>query len=237
MAMYTSAALLAAFKRRAKRPATDESLTDADIYAYLSKGQEYWVMRLAPMQPSVLSGALVQMTTADSGKTYTFGTDPVDGTSNIVPYGHAEIYDATHNRPLRPGAEWDKGADFVPFGDHIAFAGGVAKPGPYFARFVSRPDVIDADTAPSLVPIEARELILARALYVWAQELGNVDPEPYALYERRLWIGDPRDPSDVGILGLLKTQYGFAGAEALNGSMGAWWRGVNLGDGYNAIVG
>jgi hypothetical protein len=229
---YNKAWLVALFKRKARRPTTDGGLDDTSIYRYLAIGQERAYERIAMHKPEVLYGARTLMVTTDAGLSYRFGVDA--DAANITPMGHVEVYaSANAAYPLRPGPSWDANADYIHDGAVIRFPLGRARlfpAGPYF-RGVLRPAEISASQEPTLVPLEARLVIVLQALVEWAEEDGARDPEPFQKAVTRFWSGSPDDPTDQGFIGRLKTMNAFDGASA-ESSAGGWWRGIDTGAGY-----
>jgi hypothetical protein len=230
MALFTSAALLSFVKKQAARPATDESMSDAQWYSYLARGQRDWLQIIAAIAPESNMGAPTAMSTSDSGVTYTFGTASAD-TANITPIGHVELYDGPRGTLLRPGTYDDVGCDYVIEGDRVRFPGNVARtfPNGLYARFVDpQPADIASGTEPVLKPVNARLLIAYRALILWAEEDGGRDPSKWMNAEQRAWFGNPQ-LGDVGILGTLRTQHRMSGMQAVDGASAYWWRGQGWG--------
>jgi hypothetical protein len=221
MAYETSAELLAGFKFFAMRPATDESLTDAQAYVLLSKGQEKCYEMFAVHFPEILYGVPYLMTSADSGATYTFGT-------SVFPYGSVEIRASRNGNLLIPTTDWGEG-DYVWEGDNIRIPNGKTRTfsgGPY-ARFITAPVDISGSQEPTLIPKMARALIMYYALYLWAERGGGVnqaDPSRFLGMFQSAWSGDPRIPGDMGILTVLKKQGHGMGMEAGDVQQ-PFWRG------------
>lgn len=203
MATWDSADCLARCKRFARRPATDESYLDTDWYAVLTEAQAEAVADIAARSPDALYGSPVLLTTADSGATYTFGTDAA--ADNEFPLGHAEIYaslSAIPDEPLEPGI------DFIVEGQKIRIPNNKTKTfsaGPY-ARFVLQPRTIDASNAPTIQPKSARMTIVYGAVGKWASRPGSgADP---SYWEKK------RDEALGKWLLLLRTQYNMAASQA-----------------------
>ncbi len=212
MAYQSSAELLAGFDLYANRPDSDESLTDAEKYLYLSQGQEKVYGVFAVHVPAVLYGAPAIMSTADSGATYTFASD-------VFPGGEVEIRESRDGRLLVPGTDWGD-ADYVWEGANIRIPNGKTttfSAGPY-ARYVSPPADITSAVEPTLVPAHARSLILYYALYLWAERgAGTTQADPnrfLGLFQSAL-MGDPRIEGDMGIIPQLKRQGYGAGMAGL----------------------
>ena len=72
MAQWDGAMLLARFKVLADRPSSDQSITDAQIYALLSEAQEFWYSQWAVHCPHVLLTAPTALTAGTGNLTYTF---------------------------------------------------------------------------------------------------------------------------------------------------------------------
>src|SRR5207302_7474396 len=135
-------------------------------------------------------------------------------------------------RLLIPGPEWDPASDFVPAGQKIRFPGQLPKQfgdGPY-ARYVKQPGVIDASTPPTLLPTNARLLLVYHAAGLWATRGGQRDPRPYWDMEAKTAFGNPAT-GEVGIIGALKNQAYLAGAAAVSGDF-PWYQGISTGEGY-----
>lgn len=222
MAYETAAELLAGFLFYAQRPTTDESLTPAQIYTLLSKGQEKCYEMWAVHAPEVLYGVPTLLTTADSGATYTFGT-------SVFPYGSVEIRSSRSGALLTPTTDWGDG-DYVWEGDNIRIPNGKTRTfsaGPY-ARFITAPVDISGTQEPTLAPKMARAMILFYALYLWAERgagVNQADPNRYLGMFQSAWSGDPRIPGDVGIMAVLKRAAYGQGMSAGEVNDQPFWRG------------
>lgn len=197
MAYLDSADLLAKAKLLARRPSTDEEMADADWYNFLTQAQDYWVRIISQHAPGLLCGAPTQLTTADSGYTYTFST---------VPVAVLEVTSGKGGTPVVVGQYYDPQAEFTWEGESTlrvarnttrTFSSGL------WARWVAMPSAISGAAEPSL-PAQYRLLLVPRACILWARRGGARDPSPYIAEEQRLWAGDPGVPGDVGLLGALK---------------------------------
>ena len=177
MSTWDTADLLARFKRYANRPTNDELLTDALGYALLTEAQAEELSDLASLAPNSQMGAPVLLTSADSGVTYTFGTD--DDGNAIFPLA-CEVYAEVNGREMR-ACSWNSWGDFVIEGDRIRMPGNVAQTftaGPY-ARFVRADGVIDATTEPILKPANYRIVLVWSALIKFCAIGGLRDPAPF----------------------------------------------------------
>lgn len=222
MAYQTSAELLAGFKFYAMRPATDESIADADVYVLLSEGQKHAYGMFAIHFPEILYSAPGLMTTADGGYTYQFP-------SSVFPFGNVEIRTSQNGNLMIPGVDWDGNCDYVWEGDQIRIPNHRTRSfssGPY-ARYIAMPTDITVSVQPSLKPAFARSLILFYALYLWSERGGGVnqaDPNRFLGMFQSAWAGDPRLNGDVGILGMLARQGYGSGMSAVSVEQ-PWYRG------------
>jgi len=228
MAMaWASANLLARFKLLAGLPTNSETPVDATIYDYLSLGQEHCYGLWAIHFPHVLVGAPTIMSTADSGKTYTFS-------GAITPMGLVEIRESPTGRLLVPGEEFEPSADYVWEGNQIRIPDSKTTTfsnGPY-ARYIAPPAEISGSQEPTLKPAFARILCVYYGLYLWANEAGNAainSPDHYLSLFSNAWAGDKRVNGDAGIMAILKTQLYGDGMGAMAGINVAWWHGINTG--------
>ena len=230
MANYDSADLLARFNLHAGRPSSDASLTDAQKYEYLSDAQHEVARMIAVHCPHAMMTAPTQMSTSDSGLTYTFS-------GSVVPLA-VEIYESATGRLLRPCAHFDAAGDYVWEGSKIRFPKGATRTfasGPY-ARYVTPPTVLSAATAPTLTPDYARILIVWKALELWSLRGGFRDPTPFEKrFQKAAW-GDPATPGDIGVIGALKTANVFGGSAAYAGeTVGDSFATLNTVDGYATL--
>jgi hypothetical protein len=207
--------LLQRCKRYARRPSTDAAFADADWYALLTEAQDDAFEDIASRSPNALYSAPVQLTTADSGKTYTFGTD--EASANLYAMGHMEIYPdlaSIPDRPLLPGKDYmlEGNKIRIPSNLTVTFSAG-----PY-ARFVSRPGIIDGSTQPTF-PKPGRMMLVYKALEKWASRPGSgTDPE---------YWGKQYDEQFTRFLTDLRTQFNMGTLDVMGWSVAAWWRSMH----------
>ena len=216
MAQWDSAYCLAECKLLAQRPTTDEQVTDANWYSYLTQGQEHWLGQIAQHCPWTNMTAPTLLVSTDSGETYPFENDA--DSVPIVPLA-VTLFSSATGRLLIPGNYHDSGADYVWEGDRIRFPNGRAKTwtdGPY-ARYVKPSGLVSAAVEPVLKPKRARSLMVYRAVVLWASSGGFRDPQPFRDLEDETWYSDPM-AGKLGLLGELKTQNPFQGIEAIQAS-------------------
>ena len=212
MAQWDSADLLSKFKFYANRPATDEALSDAQVYTLLTEAQQSQMAKLAVYAPHAQMGAPVLLTTADGGITYTFGTDG-DG-NNIFPLA-AQVYAQINGRELH-ASTWESAGDFVIEGDTIRAPGNRVRTyssGPY-ARFIRADATISASSQPVLSPPAARELVLWEALTLWAAVGGEIDAGPWEDRYARAW---------KKWVEAFQAQHATQTAPAADGRQYVWW--------------
>lgn len=225
MALYDSAELLAMCKRLAARPSLEEAGgPDASVddmwYALLTEAEQHYKPVFAAHYPGPMYEPPTLMVTHDGGLTYELP-------NGIFPLGQMEIYARKNGDLLVPGAYWDPHADYVQEGAIIRMTRGRARvfaDGPY-ARYVTPPGVIDAETDSTIQPPFARRVLVYHALALWAARGGYQDPAVWEAREQQALFGNPLIPGDIGILGQLKTQ-NFASGLAAHAQAGPyrWWR-------------
>lgn len=207
MALYDSSDLLVRVKLYAARPANDELLSDGQWYALLTEAEKEWVGTIAAMYPYPMLGPPVKMSSQDSGRTYHFS-------ASATPLA-VQIFDAPNGALMRPGAYWDSDAGYVWEGERIRFPRNGTRTfadGPY-ARAVYPPTGnLSAAATMTLKPDYTRILVVYRTLIKY-HSIGDLrDPEVWERREREAWMGNPKQPGDIGILGQLKLSNPFYGA-------------------------
>jgi hypothetical protein len=216
--LFGSSDLLARFKRYARRPTTDESLTDASIYEFLTEAQQEAASEVALHIPALMVGAPALLTSTDGGVTYTFGTD---GDGNAIVPLVCEVYAMLNGRELYASSYANRGGDFVIEGDRIRGPGNqprVYSSGPY-ARLFAVPGTLNATHNPTLAPFQTRPLIVWRALEKWTAVGGLRDPRPYAAQYANVFKSV--------VLGL-KRAFVTRNAPAREGlGGGVWWTGLS----------
>jgi hypothetical protein len=158
---WAAADLLTRFNSLARRPATD-AVGTPEKYSYLAQGQVDALLDIALLAPDAFFVAPVALTAAADRKTFTFP-------SSIRPVGPVELYPSLAAIPDSPMVE---GVDFMAEGSQIRITNNRAHAGDIYARYVAMPSDIDASTEPTLAPPQARELIVFKAVALFAEAGG-----------------------------------------------------------------
>lgn len=225
MANFDSADCLARVRANLNRPATDEALSDAQLYSFLTEAQQRVVGMIAANCPEAMYGEPTLLTTADDGLTYTFGTD-VDA-AEIFALGQVELRSGkSSGRVILPGTDWNDTTErFIFDGTKIRWPGQRTRTftdGPY-ARFITPPNVVSASIEPTLVPRYARILMVYDAQARAERRL----KQDYTISEEifnRTWFNPE---TNEGILPALLKQYhnqGLMSEGDTMGGTGLWWR-------------
>lgn len=225
MALYDSADCLSRLRVQIRQPSTSDLCTDAQCYLWLGEGQIDVFTRLAVFAPLAVRIAPTQMATSDGGYTYTFGTDSALPTSytDLYPIGSVEIFRTRNDIPDWPMIE---GVDYLMEGNQIRMPGNAPYSGtaPYY-QSLALPASLDGSTAPTLKPVQARELIVDAAAVRYAKAVR----EDLDIHEARYEADWAR------WLSALQTQYARPGSVAAshpNASPSRWrwgrpqWMGI-----------
>lgn len=181
MALWDTADILARCKLESGLPASTTFPSDANWYTWLTRAEAYWKPKLASQYPYHMFGAPTLITSADSGVTYTFG-------SEASPLA-VEVYTSLTGTRLRVGQFGDSNGDYVWEGSQIRMPGNTARVfanGPY-ARWVTSPTTIDGSTQPTIKPTWTRQLLVDRALIYYARTPPGQDAERFELQEAETW--------------------------------------------------
>jgi hypothetical protein len=163
MAQWDATDLLARCRREARVPTTTEFPATADWYAWLTEAENRVKTDLAPVCPEALIGAPTAMITTDGGYTYTFAADA--DTNSITPIGHVGIFRNKADIPFYP---LTAGVHFEMEGWRIRGVQNRPVPpssdGGLWARYITPTLKIDGSTAPTILPVQMRQLLVDDAV-------------------------------------------------------------------------
>ncbi len=170
------------FNTAAGRPATGDSFSDASKYQLLSDAQQEIIGDLSAIAPWTLYSKAAYastptLTTSDS-QIFTFGTD-VNG-NPMFPTGKVMIYPSLTAIPDSP---WREGYDYLNEGTQIRIPNNGTYSGTLYWRGIAPVLDISATNQPALLPVQARILIVYKAVWYYAST-GNRSPELAASMQR-----------------------------------------------------
>lgn len=157
-------------------------MSDANYYSLLTAGEAHWKPKLCSEYPNMMMTAPTLMSTADSGVTYTFGSD----TAPLA----VEVYGSLTGERLVVGQYGDGNCDYVWEGDNIRMPLNRIRSfpdGAPYARYVPGPVSIDASTQPTMLPAYTRQLIVIRAVILWALRGNMRDASAFQELEANTW--------------------------------------------------
>lgn len=176
MAAWDSADCLAKFQLDLNRPNSQDEISTAAYYTWLSRGQDQVVAEIASRFPPCLLGPPAALTTADN-KVFTFGTDP--NGYPLAPIGKVKIYpslSAIPDYPLIEGYDYLQENKQIRIPNDQQYTGGTL-----YWRGITPPDVINGTgKEPSLFPEQSRELIIAKAMIIFGRQ-GGLRPDLVAM--------------------------------------------------------
>ncbi len=167
---YQSADLLTLFNEMAGRPASGDAIADTTKYQYLADAQQQLVLDLSTVAPQAFPYSLTAMTTADSGYTWTFGTD-ADGYPLFPLMG--KVY---QDQASVPAAPWVPGIDYLDEGDTIRMPNNVPWDGTLYWYGVAMPQRMSGTVQPVLQLPAARYLVPILAASQFSRNAGKNVP-------------------------------------------------------------
>lgn len=175
MATWTSANLLTLFNRLSGRPASGDSISDADKYSRLTDAQNVVLEDAASRVPKAFVSkagyaSMPTLTTSDS-QVFTFGTDV--NSDPLFPIGKVEIYPSLQAVPDSP---WIEGIDYLNEGSQIRIPNNRTWGGTLYWRGIAPALTIDGTNQPTIIPPPFRILIVYEAVRRYAEE-GKRDVE------------------------------------------------------------
>ena len=188
---FTTADLITRIRRVLPQPGNLDFPSTNDLYAFLMEAENETKRDLLGPCPWLVLQAPTLMTTADSGLTWTFGSD-ADGNA-IAPFGEYALYRRLTDIPDFP---LERGVDYQDELIRIRMPAGRADPisypdgAPYF--YGNIPTLfIDATHDPTLPPIDARILLVwkaaANALIALGADEGDAEKRYSQLLLKYVW--------------------------------------------------
>ena len=173
MATWASSVLLSRFNDLSGRPASGDSITDANKYVRLTDAQNAVLADAASRVPKAFYskaayGSMPTMTTSDN-QVFTFGTDL--NSDPLFPIGKVRIFPSLAAVPDSP---WIEGVDYLNEGTQIRIPNNGTYGGTLYWRGIAPVIDISASNQPSLIPPPFRILIVYEAVRRYALE-GNRD--------------------------------------------------------------
>lgn len=206
------------------RPDEDDLLDFPEAYFMALSQAHRWMRReISKITTEVLSAdGPFLVTTADSGVSYDLGD------TFVGPIGVWEPPGPPTGIPLFPALPEQARAGFWVEGTtlHLTQAREYS-PGLYVTGVKFNAPALAADANHTL-PEYCEDAMELRAAYLLAETPGMaVDAMRFKRRFLNEWTGDREDPSDTGILGILKKRYQFDGIEtAVDEVERPWWRGI-----------
>ena len=173
MATWASSRLLSLFNQLSGRPASGDSIADADKYQRLTDAQNAVIEDAASRVPKAFYskaayGSMPTLTTTDN-QVFTFGTDV--NTDPMFPIGKVRIFPSLSAVPDSP---WIEGVDYLNEGTQIRIPNNGTYGGTLYWRGIAPALDISATNQPTLTPPPFRVLIVYEAVRRYAEE-GNRD--------------------------------------------------------------
>ena len=215
MSLWDSADIVRRGKLRLARPSADEaftvSTTDDAWYDLATEAQDRVNTLLGIYVPDAVWTVPTELSSADDGKTYTFGTD-VDAAA-IFAFGHFKLFE---NRESMPDWPLTPGVDFtientkirIPYNSTRTFSDG----GPW-AQYAAPSNVVTSSTQPT-IPKFARVPMVSDMCKRAAMRLGLPGDE-FELEFQREW---------ADTLAAIRTQGAGKGGKTLTQRPARFWR-------------
>ena len=202
---------------------TADSISPFIKYDFLATAQDYVIQRIASASAKTLFSPPEQLTTADGGLTFTFGTD-ANGYP-LFPMGRTGIY---ANLASIPGGAWTPGIDYLDEGTTIRMPNNTPYTGTlYWYGLQAAPRMSDT-VQPILMPPSIRMLIARRAAAMFAEsgQIRNPQIADRQTLEFEKEFGEAmtllrKHFKNSGCLGRMLMPWGVGNYTA--GWPGAWW--------------
>lgn len=209
-------------QRRMNRPEDDDLFGFPDeYYAALSQAHRYYRRLFAQHRPDLiyLSDTL---TSGDGGNTFTLADDHYGEMLLFRSPGPPTGEPMVPSSPESAGHYWQEGRTI-----HMIYK----YDGTMYVRWVPATIAdLGGDNSDSTLPEYCDDAIIERACYLLAQKPGFLgNPEVFKTNALREWSGDPDDPSDMGVLGIISRQSAHQAYEGAGDYYVPWWRGMGGG--------
>jgi hypothetical protein len=204
------------------RPVDDDFFAyPSEHYGALSEANRYYYRMVAIKRPQLVRVIATVAPDDASGETYTLPSDHLGKLRIFTPPG------PTTGDELYPASAGVRRDGFYTIGTKLYLTvPRVYDPGLYVLWTPATLVALDKDNDPTM-PSYIDECLVWRAAALMAKKPGSL-MEPQAFFNQadEYWRGNVNDPSDSGALGTIMQQELHGGVAALDGSGGAWWRGM-----------
>ena len=170
MATWASSVLLSRFNDLSGRPASGDSISDANKYVRLTDAQNAVIADAASRVPKAFyskaaSASTPTLTSSDGGHLFTFGTDL--NSDPLYPIGKVRIFPSLAAIPDSP---WVEGIDYLNEGNQIRIPNNRTYSGTLYWRGIAPALDISSTNQPTLLPPPFRILIVYEAVRRYALE-------------------------------------------------------------------
>ena len=203
--------MLSRFNDLTGRPASGDSITDANKYVRLTDAQNAVIADAAARVPKAFyskaaSASTPTLTSSDGGHLFTFGTDL--NSDPLFPLGKVRIFPSLSAIPDSP---WVEGVDYLAEGNQIRIPNNATYGGTLYWRGIAPVLDITSTNQPTLIPPHFRILIVYEAVRRYALE-GKRDLVLASIMEREY------TKTFAQFCLVLKTQFSSGGAlESITG--------------------
>jgi hypothetical protein len=198
------------------RPDEDDLFAYPDEYfRALSKSHRYFRRLFAAHRPQLIYSNTT-LTSSDGGNTFTL---PDDHYGEMLLFGSPGPPQGRVFVPSDPesnGHYWQEGREIrmlTPYPDTL------------YVRWVPATVADISNDEDSTLPSYCDDAIIQRACYYLAQKPGFLgNPEVYKANSEEEWGGDPNNPADMGVLGIISRQSAHQAWEGSGDTESPWWR-------------
>lgn len=203
---------------RLNRPEDDDLFEmPREYHTALSRSHRYYKRKFVEHRPDLIYESTT-LTSSDSGETFLLTDDHLGELLLFRSPGPPNGRPFVPSTPEGNGHYWQEGRTLrflYPYD------------GTLHVRWVPA-TIPDLDQGrDSQLPSYCDDAIIERACYYLAQKPGFLGaPEVYKANAAREWRGEPDDPSDMGVLGIISRQSAHQAYETLGGFYEPWWRNI-----------